>query len=77
MTFWSRLKSLAAKKMLIEEIKHDTRAVVKLSATFIGATLVGRSVWGWLDASYGSLTAFIVGVIILFVTVVLGNKMVR
>jgi predicted tellurium resistance membrane protein TerC len=57
-------------KILKKEAKHEWKYALHLTLTFIGATLVGRSVWQWIVDFSNSVVAFLVGLVILVFVVV-------
>lgn len=53
--------------LLKKEVQHEGKFVLELSLTFIGATLVGRTVWQWIIDYSNTVVAFISGIAILFI----------
>lgn len=74
---WKTLKRMARDNMLsqyiLAELKHESATVLKLSLTFVGATLVGRSVWQWIVDYYDTFVAFSAGVVLLFLVAFMRN----
>lgn len=64
-------------RLLQKEAQHEWKFVVYLSLTFIGATLVGRSVWQWIVDYSNTGVAFVIGIIILFIVAALRHHFMK